>query len=95
MGEQIPSRNAAENKLNLGFLVVHADEKLTAFLELEAVTRAAPASNLAFTKSGLATQFAPQSSHAEQSAAEERNCRAAIRDRGTQRPDLEREVLVR
>ena len=38
-GERIPSRNAAENKLNLGFLVVRAEEKLTAFLELEAAIR--------------------------------------------------------
>jgi len=38
-GERIPSRNAAENKLNLGFLVVHADEKLGALLELELAIR--------------------------------------------------------
>jgi hypothetical protein len=30
----------------------------------------------------LATQFAPQDSQAEQSAAEQGNCRAAIRNRG-------------
>ena len=32
------------------------------------------------TKSRLATQFAPQGNQAEQSAAEQRNCRAAIGD---------------
>ena len=32
------------------------------------------------TKPGLATQFAPQASQAEQSATEQRNCRATIRN---------------
>jgi hypothetical protein len=47
--------------------VVHADEKLTALLELESVTRAASVQVSFFTKLGLAIQFAPQGSHAEQS----------------------------
>src|SRR5205814_10160708 len=49
-------------------------------------------SNQLLTKSGLATQFAPQGSQAEQSATEQRNCRAAI---GHASPsDHEREVLA-
>jgi len=53
--------------------VVHADEILTGFLEL-----APPASNLACYETGLATQFTPQGSHAEQSETKQRNCRAPI-----------------
>jgi hypothetical protein len=43
------------------------------------------------TTKTLTTQFAPQGRQAEQSATEQRNCRAAIGHRS----DLEREVLVR
>jgi hypothetical protein len=45
------------------------------------------------TKQVLATQFAPQRSQAEQTATEQRNCRAAI---GNASPSNdEREVLIR
>jgi hypothetical protein len=74
---------------------MRADEKLTAFLELETAIRPTSTELHFLTKPALATQFAPQASQADQSAAEQRNCRAAIRDtRDTHRPDLEREVLV-
>ena len=67
-----------------------ADERLTAFLELESVMRPGQRRTQLVTKQVLATQFAPQRSQAEQSAAEQRNCRAAIRDRrrDAHRPDL-------
>ena len=68
---------------------MRANEKLTALMELEANQRR----TLLLMKSLLATQFAPQGSHAEQSKTEQRNCRAAI---GHPMPtDDEREVLVR
>ena len=71
---------------------MRADEKLTAFLEFESAIRAR-LPELSFLRNGLATQFAPQCSQAEQSATEQRNCRAAI---GNASPsDHEREVLVR
>jgi hypothetical protein len=54
--------------------VVRADEKLTAFLELESAIRVAASNFSFFTKLGLATQFAPQGSHAEQSQTKQRNC---------------------
>jgi hypothetical protein len=57
--------------------VVHADEKLTAFMELEAAIRATSVKR-SFLKFGLAIQFPPQGSHAEQSQTKQKNCRAAI-----------------
>jgi hypothetical protein len=45
--------------------VVHADEKLTAFLELETAIRPTSAELHFLTKPALATQFAPQGSQAE------------------------------
>jgi hypothetical protein len=54
--------------------VVRADEKLTAFLHLESAIRVAARREL--YKIGLASQFAPQSSQAEQSETKMRNCRA-------------------
>jgi hypothetical protein len=54
--------------------VVRADEKLTAFLHLESAIPVAARREL--YKIGLASQFAPQSSQAEQSETKERNCRA-------------------
>jgi hypothetical protein len=54
--------------------VARAEEKLAAFVEVESAIRRASRENQLFTKSGLATQFAPQASQAEQSAAEQRNC---------------------
>jgi hypothetical protein len=50
--------------------VVHADEKLTAFMELESAIRAAP--KLALRNRALATQFAPQGNQAERSESEQR-----------------------
>jgi len=44
---------------------VRADEKLTAFLELESVIRAASGRTQLVAKQALATQFAPQGSQAE------------------------------
>jgi hypothetical protein len=54
--------------------VARADEKLTVFLELESAIRVAASNFSFFTKLGLATQFAPQGSHAEQSQTKQRNC---------------------
>jgi hypothetical protein len=45
--------------------VVRADEKLTAFLELETAIRPTSAELELVTKPVLATQFAPQGSQAE------------------------------
>jgi hypothetical protein len=53
---------------------VRADEKLTAFLELESAIRVAASNFSFFMKLGLAIQFAPQGSHAEQSQTKQRNC---------------------
>ena len=69
-----------------------ADEKLIAFVEMEAAIRP-PAWNSACTKSLLATQLSPQGSQAEQTETEQRNCRAAIRHPSSS--DDEREVLIR
>src|SRR5260370_1152239 len=52
----------------------------TAFLELESAIRPTSGELQFLTKPLLATQFAPQGSQAEQSATEQRNCRAAIRN---------------
>jgi hypothetical protein len=60
--------------------VVRADEKLTAFIELQSVIRAATSRTQLLTKSGLATQFAPHGTHAEQSETQQRSCRVAISD---------------
>jgi len=53
---------------------MRADEKLTAFLELETAIRPSSVELHFLTKPALATQFAPQGSQAEQSATEQRNC---------------------
>jgi hypothetical protein len=53
---------------------VQADERLTAFLELETAIRPTSAELHFLTKPALATQFAPQGSQAEQSETEQRNC---------------------
>jgi hypothetical protein len=45
--------------------VVHADEKLTAFLELQTAIRPTSAELHFLTKPALATQFAPHGSQAE------------------------------
>jgi hypothetical protein len=58
--------------------VVRADEKLTTFPGTGIGDSRRELSNVAFTKSGLATQFAPQGCQAEQSATEQRNCRACV-----------------
>ena len=60
--------------------VVHADETLTAFVELESAVQPRQRRTQLVMKPLLATQFAPQGSQAEQSATEQRNCGAAIRD---------------
>ena len=52
--------------------VMRADEKLTAFLELETAIRPTSVEFHFLTKPALATQFAPQGSQAEQSATEQR-----------------------
>ena len=72
---------------------MRADEKLTAFLELETAIRPTSVELHFLTKPALATQFAPQRSQAEHSETEQRNCRAAIGH--SSRFDHEREVLVR
>ena len=72
--------------------IVHADEKLSAFVELESASRRSSGRTQLVTKPGLAAQFAPQHRHAEQSAPEQRNCRATV---GHPSFDDEREVLVR
>ena len=58
--------------------IVRADEKLTAFLELESVIRAASVGLSLVTKPLLTAQFAPQGSQAQQSATEKKSCSAAI-----------------
>ncbi len=73
--------------------VMRAEEKLTAFLELQSAIRATLRRTQLLTKPLLATQFAPQRSQAEHSETEQRNCRAAIGH--SSRFDHEREVLVR
>jgi len=75
--------------------VVRADEKPTAFMELEAAIRACQRRTQLVTKQVLASQFAPQGSHAEQREAKQRNCPAAIRNAHSHRSDLENEPLVR
>jgi hypothetical protein len=72
--------------------VKRADEKLTAFMELETAIRLTSAELELVTKPLLATQFAPQGSQAKESATEQRNCSAAIGN--ASRSDLERKVLV-
>ena len=52
--------------------VMRADEKLTAFLELETAIRPTSTELHFLTKSVLATQFAPQSNQAERSETEQR-----------------------
>ncbi len=54
--------------------ILHADEKLTAFLELESAIRAVNVELSLLTKLLLTTQFAPQRSQAEQTETEQRNC---------------------
>jgi hypothetical protein len=73
--------------------VVCANEKLRAFLELEAAIRPPQRRTELVTKPTLTTQFAPQGGQSEESESEQRNCRPAI---GHPSPsDYEREVLVR
>jgi len=85
--------------LSTGRFIVRADEKLTAFLELESATRSATPYEHDYPAlwqilfGALATQFAPHGSQAEQSKTEQTNCRAGI---GHSSPsDDEGEVLVR
>ena len=52
--------------------VVRADDKLTAFLELESAIRPTSAELHFLAKPALATQFAPQGSQAERSETEQR-----------------------
>jgi hypothetical protein len=52
--------------------VARADEKLTAFVELESAIRAASVELHFLTKPVLATQFAPQGNQAERSESEQR-----------------------
>jgi hypothetical protein len=57
---------------------VRADEKLTAFRELESAIRPASVELSLVTKQVLASQSPPQASQAEQSGTEQGNCCAAI-----------------
>jgi len=52
--------------------VMRADEKLTAFLELETAIRPTSAELHFLTKAALASQSAPQGNQAEQSESEQR-----------------------
>ena len=67
-------------------------EELSGYQTLSSTTQLTCRGRLV-KKPGLATQFAPQASQAEQSAAEQRNSRAAIGN--TSPSDDECEVLVR
>jgi hypothetical protein len=51
---------------------MRADEKLTAFLELETAIRPTSAELHFLTKPALATQFAPQGNQAERSESKQR-----------------------
>jgi hypothetical protein len=62
-------------------LVVHADEKLTAFLELETAIRPTSAELHFLTKPVLATQFAPQGSQHPCGAAVKPRVVAAAREK--------------
>jgi hypothetical protein len=52
--------------------VMRADEKLTAFVELETAIRPTSAKLHFLTKPALATQFAPQGNQAERSEPKQR-----------------------
>ncbi len=75
--DHLPSGNQNDSSAILRSgkrFVMRADEKLTAFLELETAIRPSSVELHFLTKPALATQFAPQGSQAEQSATEQRNC---------------------
>jgi hypothetical protein len=59
--------------------IVRADEKLTAVYGAGIGDSRGQRRTAASLRS-LATQFAPQDSHAEQSETKQRNCRAAVRN---------------
>ena len=76
---------------HVAHLIVNANHCI-ATERVQSVTRSADCGTELVTKLVLATQLSPQGSQAEQSAAQQKNGRAAIRHSPS---DDEREVLVR
>ena len=75
--DHLPSGNQNDSSAILRSgkrFVMRADEKLTAFLELETAIRPTSVELHFLTKPGSATQFPPQGNQAEQSETEQRNC---------------------